>query len=190
MIAEAKPRWVIRTGTGGGIGDDTQVGDVLVSQRATFDCEIERRNGDGYECAAPAPAGDFATAESLFSANAGFLPATNDHPPQVAPAASAQTGALATDFFGFEDTTNYYGLQGHGGLSEMGDAVLGLVCSSLGNETARYSFVRNVSDPRIAADDLTIEAQKKVAADIYEAHGRWSTVCSALTRRVIIADLN
>jgi hypothetical protein len=95
-----------------------------------------------------------------------------------------------TDFFGFDDSTNYYGLQGRGALSEMGDAVLGKVCAALGDAAPHYSLVRNVSDPQIAAEQQSIAQQAAVAADIYKTYGRWSTVCSAITCWAIIAGLH
>ena len=44
----------------------------------------------------------------------------------------AQTGIVTTDFFGFDNSANTYGLQGKGDLSEMGDAIARLVCDDLG----------------------------------------------------------
>jgi hypothetical protein len=118
-IADTKPRWVISTGTGGGIGADTMVGDVLVSPWVTFDCkrQFKKLNGDSYQCPTPAPVDRFAEAETLFGANAQFLPATNSRPPKIITARSADTGILTTDFFGFDDSDNTYQLQGHSGLS-------------------------------------------------------------------------
>ena len=87
-----------------------------------------------------------------------------------------------TDFFGFDTSDDHYGLQGHGFVSEMGDAVLGLVTKrmkSVGKPTPRWLAVRNVSDPQIKAEG-TIQDQAHVAAQIYKGYGRWSTVCSAI----------
>lgn len=191
IIADVGPRWVITTGTGGGIGPDCEVGDVLVSPWVSFDCRrnFKELNGRSYHCPTAAPTGRFPQTNSLFQANAGFLPATNTRPPRITTIADADAGVLTTDFFGFDDTTNTYRLQGHGGLSEMGDAVLGMVCAQLPNPPA-YTAVRNVSDPQIAAGTLSIAAQATIAADIYKTYGRWSTVCSAITCWAIVADLS
>ena len=43
---------------------------------------------------------------------------------------------VTTDFFGFDTSDNHYKLQGLGDVSEMGDAVLGLVVSADGRERA------------------------------------------------------
>jgi hypothetical protein len=70
----------------------------------------------------------------------------------------------------------------------MGDAVLGLVCQDLGPDAPKYVVVRNVSDPQIDSANLTLAEQKQLAATIYQAYGRWSTVCSAIVCWAIIAD--
>ena len=71
----------------------------------------------------------------------------------------------------------------------MGDAVLGMVCKQLGAKAPAYSIVRNVSDPQIASNGLPISQQAQLAADIYKAYGRWSTVCSAIVCWAIVASL-
>ena len=87
---------------------------------------------------------------------------------------------VTTDFFGFDTSDNHYNLQGLGDVSEMGDAVLGLVASELGPAAPRWLAVRNVSDPQIKADGLTFKQQAEIAAQIYKGFGRWSSVCSAI----------
>jgi hypothetical protein len=88
---------------------------------------------------------------------------------------------LTTDFFGFDTSDNHYKLKGLGDVSEMGDAVLGLVASEMTDTPPRYLAIRNVSDPEIKADGLTLRQQAAIAAQIYKGFGRWSSVCSAIT---------
>jgi hypothetical protein len=71
----------------------------------------------------------------------------------------------------------------------MGDAVLGMVCDELGPKAPRYTIVRNVSDPQINSHALTLRQQATIAADIYKAYGRWSSVCSAIVCWAIAAGL-
>jgi nucleoside phosphorylase len=191
IIEDCKPKWVLTTGTGGGIGPQTEVGDVLVSRFVTFDCkrEFKALNGDSYVSPQDAPSGLFKQAKSLFAANAGFLPPDNTRGPEILSAAGAPAGILTTDFFGFDNTANTYELEGKGGLSEMGDAVLGMVCKQLGAKAPRYAIVRNVSDPQIDSKNLTIAEQTKLAANIYKGYGRWSSVCSAIVCWAIVAGL-
>jgi nucleoside phosphorylase len=191
IIEDCKPAWVITTGTGGGIGRSFEVGDVIVSRFVTFDCknEFRRLDGDSYASPHDPPLTRFHEAESLFEANAEFLPPGNARKPKIVLADRAATGILTTDFFGFDNSDDTYGLQGKGDLSEMGDAVLGMVCQQLGTDAPAYVIVRNVSDPEISSAGLTLRQQTKLAADIYKAYGRWSSVCSAIACWAIVAGL-
>jgi hypothetical protein len=191
IIDDVRPSLVITTGTGGGIGPTEEVGDVVVSPFVTFSCRgpFKPLDGKTYRSSATFPAGQFTQAESLFSANAGFLPKDNTRPPTIVTSTSPQTGILTTDYFGFDNSANTYGLQGHGDLSEMGDAVLGMVCERRPKTAPAYVIVRNVSDPQIAAGGLTIREQAKIAADIYKGFGRWSSVCSAIVCWAIVAGM-
>ena len=90
-----------------------------------------------------------------------------------------------TDFFGFDTSDDHYRLQELGDVSEMGDAVLGLVGSRM-RKPPRWIMVRNVSDPQIKAEG-TLKEQAELAAQIYKAFGRWSSICSAIVCWALIA---
>jgi nucleoside phosphorylase len=191
IIEDCRPSWVITTGTGGGIGPDLEVGDVIVSRFVSFDCQkqFKKLNGESYACQTQAPSEKFAMAGSLFDVNSPMLPKDNSRPPKIFSATAFDSGILTTDFFGFDNTANTYGLEGKGDLSEMGDAVLGMVCQDLGGDAPSYVVVRNVSDPQIDSAGLTLEAQTKLAAGIYQGYGLWSTICSAIVCWAIVAGL-
>jgi nucleoside phosphorylase len=191
IIQDCRPSWVITTGTGGGIGPDFEVGDVIVSRFVSFDCQRQFKefNGESFACQTQAPSEKLAMAGSLFAANSPMLPKDNRRPPKIFSATGSDSGILTTDFFGFDNTANTYGLEGKGDLSEMGDAVLGMVCQDLGADAPSYVVVRNVSDPQIDSAGLTLEAQKKLAAGIYQGYGLWSTICSAIVCWAIVAGL-
>jgi hypothetical protein len=70
-------------------------------------------------------------------------------------------------------------------VSEMGDAMLGLVVSKL-TSPPHWVAVRNVSDPQIKAVG-TLKEQATLAAQIYKGFGRWSSVCSAIVCWALIA---
>ncbi|HMF15991.1 MAG TPA: hypothetical protein VKE98_02240 [Gemmataceae bacterium] len=72
-----------------------------------------------------------------------------------------------------------------GDVSEMGDAVLGLVAGEI-EKPPRWIAVRNVSDPQIKAVG-TLKQRAALAAQIYKGFGRWSTVCSAIVCWALIA---
>jgi len=185
IIHEVQPSLVLTTGTAGGIGPDVEVGDVVVSRIVRFDCQRWLNHppyaGFHYENGAPST-GKFSAAKTLFNANASQLPSDNKRPPEiiiVAPGA-LNDAVLTTDFFGFDTSSDHFHLQGLGSVSEMGDAILGLVAQNLGAAAPSCFAVRNVSDPQIASDHLTIEQQDHLAGQIYKTYGRWSSVCSAI----------
>jgi nucleoside phosphorylase len=193
IITEVQPELVITTGTGGGIGAHCEVGDVVVSPLVRFDCikKFKREpfaKADYFSKAANTT--HFATAQALFAANAGQLPQDNTRSPQIQICApdTLPDSIVTTDFFGFDNTANTYKLQGLGALSEMGDAVLGLAASQFA-AAPTWLAIRNVSDPQIKSDGLTLKQQGDMATQIYKGFGRWSSICSAITCWASIAAL-
>ena len=185
IISEVQPRLVITTGTAGGIGAGAQVGDVVVSPVVRFDCTSKFKAepfAQAHYSNGAANAAQFPIANELFAANAGQLPTDNTRPPAITVNAPEALTAcvVTTDFFGFDTSDNHYALQGLGAVSEMGDAVLGLVASDLGAAAPAWLAIRNVSDPQIKADGLTLKQQAAMAAQIYKGFGRWSSICSAI----------
>jgi Phosphorylase superfamily len=191
IVTETQPKLVITTGTAGGIGKQFEVGDVVVSPIVRFDCtakfKAEPFHAAHYSSVAP-KAKYFATAKKLFKANSGQLPKDNTRPPKIVRVGASALAAsvLTTDFFGFDTSDDHYHLQGLGDVSEMGDAVLGLVAKEIGNSAPRWVAVRNVSDPQIEAEG-TLRQQASLAAQIYKGFGRWSSVCSAIVCWALIA---
>jgi len=124
----------------------------------------------------------FAQAKTLFKANAGQLPKDNTRAPKifVTKPDGLSSSVVTTDFFGFDTSDNHFQLQGLGDVSEMGDAILGLVAHDMGDKAPRWLAIRNVSDPQIKAEG-TLRQQEQIAAQIYKGFGRWSSVCSAIT---------
>ncbi len=186
IISDCRPKWVITTGTGGGIGADAQVGDVVVSRFVTFDPGGADPALQPFDCAADAPHSRFGEASGLFAPNSGFLPSTNTRAPKIVRSASAATGVLTTADFEYDDTANTFHLKGKGDICEMGDAVLGSVCQSLGAAAPDYAAIRNVSDPEVDSSDPDAGA---LADYIYEHFGRWSSVCSAIVCWAVVAAL-
>jgi len=103
---------------------------------------------------------------------------------------SADDTIVTTDFFGFDTSDNHFKLQGLGDVSEMGDAVLGMVAQELGTQAPAWIAIRNVSDPQIKAEGgMTINQEGDLADKIYKAYGRWSSVCSAVVCWAAVAAL-
>ncbi len=184
IIEEVQPKLVLTTGTAGGIGKKFEVGDVIVSPIVRFDCTAKFKakpfHAAHYSSVA-ATRKFFSAAKKLFKANSGRLPPENTRQPQIvtSPPDGLSSSVVTTDFFGFDTSNDHYHLQGLGFVSEMGDAVLGLVTNEMGADAPRWVAVRNFSDPQIKAEG-TLRDQAKLAAQIYKGFGRWSSVCSGI----------
>jgi nucleoside phosphorylase len=196
IIEETAAKLVITTGTAGGIGAQTLLGDVIVTKSVQFDCKktfakspfAKATYSDG---ALPsANAARFALAdESLLPANATRLPQAPRAPRIVPDTAATPATVLTTDFFAFDDTTDHYGLRAYNQQAravEMGDAVLGLVCAEDLSDPPQWAIVRNASDPQIDGS-ASLEEQAGEAAHIYEKYGYWTTVGSAIACWALIA---
>ena len=188
-----QPKLVITTGTAGGIGKQFEVGDVVVSPIVRFDCTAKFKSKpfrQAHYSSSAAKSTHFAVARKLFKANAAQLPKDNTRHPKIVKVSTRGLSAsvVTTDFFGFDISDNHYKLQGLGDVCEMGDAVLGLVASKMGKKAPRWVAVRNVSDPQIKADGMTLREQAQLAAQIYKGFGQWSSVCSAITCWALIAS--
>jgi len=191
LIDEVRPRLVLTTGTAGGIGKQFEVGDVVVSPIVRFDCTAKFKREPfalaHYSSVAPKKS-HFPVARTLFKHNADQLPKDNTRPPRIisVPVNGLKSSVVTTDFFGFDTSDDHYHLQGLGDVSEMGDAVLGLVCSRMQANAPRWLAIRNVSDPQIKAEGTTSQ-QAEIAAQIYKGFGRWSSVCSAIVCWALVA---
>src|SRR6202011_1125631 len=149
IIAEVRPKLVLTTGTAGGIGKQFEVGDVIVSPIVRFDCLTKFKREpfhNAHFTSTAAKRTHFATARALFKTNAAQLPKDNTRLPRIINVSTTALGSsvVTTDFFGFDTSDNRYHLRGLGDVSEMGDAVLGLVASRLPHPP-RWLAVRNVS---------------------------------------------
>jgi nucleoside phosphorylase len=189
MIKQVKPKLVITTGTAGGIGASTNLGDVIVSPKVRWDATTKfksqpwakksytSRNGKKLITSA---APHLEVAQQLFAANAGHLPA--------GPVPAVINGdVITTDFFAFDDLSDAYGLRKFDGTAravEMDDAALGLACTQLSHRPVWVS-ARNASDPEMNGSSLAVE--DKAAAAIYRKYGYWTTVNSAVVCWALIA---
>jgi|HubBroStandDraft_2_1064218.scaffolds.fasta_scaffold30634_2 nucleoside phosphorylase len=191
MIGEVAPRLVVTTGTAGGIDADTDLGDVVVTSTVRFDCTKRFEHAPFAQATYtdPAvhlpPAHDPAAMDALFAANSARIPAGN--PARI----WTGTQVITTDFFAFDDTTDFYGLRAADPAAravEMGDAVLGLVATTDLADPPPWVIIRNASDPQIDGS-LTLAQQAATAARIYEKYGYWTTVNSAIVTWSAITDL-
>jgi len=185
-----QPKVFITTGTGGGIGSDVALGDVVIAGQTRFDCATQFRNDPWHDAVfktSPVPAACTASiTPALTKVNAARIP--NARPtPKIC--ASSQGTIVMTDFFGFDDSTDYYKLQGLGQVCDMGDAMVGMALQPFSN--TQWFAIRNASDPQIPNPDHNIEAASKQASEIYSQYATLTTAASVIaTWAVIDAIIN
>jgi nucleoside phosphorylase len=196
MIGQVQPRLVITTGTAGGIGATTLLGDVIVSSRVRWDA-TKRFEDQPWAHAAYTSSGTQPAHTHLPTAQQTLIPvnATTHLPPaQRTPAiltdtTTDPTSVISTGFFAFDDARDSYGLrtyQPDAKAVEMDDAALGLACTDLADPPPWIS-VRNASDPQMNAPTLAEETTQATA--IYEKYGYWTTIGSAITCWALTAGL-
>ena len=191
-IAQAiEPKVFITTGTGGGIGKDVVLGDVIIAGRTRFDCvtqfKKESWHSNSYATSAlPEGALDAITPE-LTKVNASRIAGGRAIPKIWA---SGEDTVVTTDFFGFDDSTDYYHLEGPGVRAcDMGDAMVGDAMQEI--SSIKWYSIRNASDPQIPNPSNNIQAAKHQAGEIYLEYGAFTTAASAIaTWAVIDASFN
>ncbi len=193
LVRAVEPKLVITTGTAGGIGEQTQLGDVCVTNGAKFNCQKEFKQEPfaqaTYTGAQWSPGGQMSSCAGLLAVNAKELRPVATRDPEVA-AVIGKPGVETIDFFGFADATDYYGVASNdpdARNEEMDDATLPLALGDI-KSTVPWLSIRNASDPQVAHME-TIEEEKKWAEEIYEKYGYWTTVGSAIACWAAIADL-
>lgn len=194
MIADVEPKLVITTGTAGGIGAATVLGDVFVVGTAKFNCTKDFKSKPWAQQSFTSPVtptegrSTQEANETLLAVNASRLPkAETPRPPQITVGGQVET----VDYFAFADTDDSYGVVKNDPLAhteEMDDATLPLALSTVPNPPEWLS-IRNASDPQVPSSLGDLEAQKKWASKIYEKWGYLTTVGSAIACWAVIADL-
>jgi nucleoside phosphorylase len=195
IIREVQPSLIITTGTAGGIGMSTVLGDVFVCANAKFNCtkmfKHEKWAQQGFTSV------EDAMAYPLHPSLADLVPI---NAPKLQPIATrdpvvTQGGDVETvDYFGFDDTDDSYHIvsndpEAH--TEEMDDATLWQAIAEMswddGLSEPQTLSVRNASDPEVPSSIGTLEEQSKWASHIYEKYGYWTTIVSALTVWALIA---
>jgi len=219
IIKEVTPELVLTVGTSGGVYEDHDLGDVVVTRAAKFrlsdEFKNEAFNDKSYKSEWTIPTSRFAEAETLMAKFADKLVEPSLGPPSkhypwngglIKPRANVPDiklegrdmpnfhPILTTDYFEFGTSKNR--LDNEGCAVEMGDAVLGLVANELGGAAPNWAVVRNLSDPQINGDLPTrpefprdLDMQAHWAVWYYQAYGYWTSVMGALTTWGIIAGL-
>jgi hypothetical protein len=179
-----EPLLVITTGTAGGVGAGTQLGDIAVARAVRWDCEKQFAHEPWAQTAYPCSPLSLGQADALASI-APLVAANFDRIPAEYRTRPAQTWTqettVTTDFFAMGDTTDSYGLIKAAAdcrAVEMDDAACGLAISALTDPPTWFS-VRNASDP-VMDGTLPLAEQSKQASAIYEKWGYTTTIGSAI----------
>ena len=185
-IAQAvKPRLFITTGTAGAIGVEVLLGDVVVGGRVRFDCTGQFKNEPWHDASftpSPLPPGALAAiTPALLKVNASRVPNSRSTPRIW----HAPTDAIVTtDVFAFDDSTDYYKLEGLGRVCEMGDAMVAKAL--VGISGLSWLAIRNASDPQIPNPENNIEKADQQAAQIYAKYGGLTSAASVIATWAVI----
>jgi nucleoside phosphorylase len=198
LIAEVQPHTIITTGTGGAIGKEIKLGDVVVAGSARFKfvnyTKLSYANKT-YACTKYGASVFTKLSDKMLAANAGKLaPLSNGLPAIYYPGSKiANPAVVTTDAFLWDDVANSFGLQEMGNMVEMDAAAVGEAISEA-HSRARWVSVRNASDPQMncaGLDSYKLSCDGKTCQDIarciYEQYGQFTTVSSVLATWAIIA---
>ncbi len=184
IVQTIGPKILITTGTGGGIGKTTALGDVVIGPVVKFDCTTQFKNESWAKTAyksSPLPPGAIAAiTPELLDVNSARLPGSPTPKIRHSPTDSIVT----TDFFGFDDSTDFYKLEGLGRVCEMGDAMVAQALEA--SPTVKWYAIRNASDPQIDNSTGDIHAANKTAGQIYTKYGPFTTAGSAIATWAVL----
>jgi hypothetical protein len=180
-----EPKFFITTGTGGGIGADVKLGDVVVAGTVKFDCKHQFKSESWATASytpSPLPVGALAAmTPTLMSVNAARIPGARATPQIFS---SPGDAVVTTDVFAFDDSSDYFGLQGLGRACDMGDAMVANALQSF--KSLSWYSIRNASDPQIPNPNHDIEEANKQSALIYAKYGGLTTAASLIATWAII----
>ncbi|MGA2424097.1 MAG: hypothetical protein ABSG07_08850 [Terriglobales bacterium] len=185
VVQTVQPKLFITTGTGGGIGKQVELGDVVIAGHTKFDCVTQFKSepwATASYTTSPIPAGAIqAITPALTKVNASRIQGARPVPKLWDTAADT---IVTTDFFGFDDSTNYYKLQGLGQACDMGDAMVGNALKQFPD--MKWHAIRNASDPQIPNPSGNIEQAKQEAGQIYSKYGAFTTAASVIATWAVI----
>jgi len=187
LLNTIRPKTLITTGTGGGIGKDVLLGDVVIASATRFFCTTQFKNepwkSASFQTSALPSAAVSAITPQLTQINAAKIQGGRAEPKfWHGPGANIVT----TDFFGFDDSTDHYKLRGLGRVCDMGDAMIGFVMHGFPQVT--WYAIRNASDPQIPNPSGDMAAAKHEAGQIYSKYGAFTTAASVIATWAILAN--
>lgn len=192
VILTVKPKLLITTGTGGGIGADVKLGDVIIAGQTLFDCRhlfaSEPWAHQSYSTTPISAKALGLITPDLLRVNAARIatatPIAGRSEPKIWSGASATI--VTTDKFAFDTSSNQpFQLHGLGQACDMGDAMVGQVMNAQG---VSWYAIRNASDPQIPDPaGVTYKDADKEAGNIYRNYGAFTTAGSLIACWAIIS---
>jgi hypothetical protein len=200
VIAETGAKLIITTGTGGGVGSNVLLGDVIIAEQTVFDCTTKFKrepfHSDSYGTSQLPPNPMKRVSAEMLRPNADRVskakyPSHQDGLPAFfySGSAIASPKIVTTDFFAFDNTTDTNGLQELGNVCDMGDASLGLALSQLPSDARpKWAAIRNASDPQMDGS-LSSKVQNRTAGTIYKRYGSFTTAASVIATWSLICEI-
>jgi hypothetical protein len=196
MIQTVNPTVFITTGTGGGIGGDVKLGDVVVAGKTLFDCRYQFKNEPWRNMPytttpASAKALDLITS-GLLAVNGAKVASASPIPGRAQPKiwSGEAVTIVTTDKFAYDTANNQpYQLQGLGQACDMGDAMVGQVMSTDQFKTKSWYAIRNASDPQMPVPpDKGFKDVDSESNYIYTTYGAITSAASVIASWAIIAS--
>ena len=192
IATDTGAKLVITTGTAGGAGEGTVLGDINIATavHADFTRRLAGHPWSQEEWATTALSGEQqemlgpSVLPALLAANAGQLP--KEYAPRAPQAWYGHT--VSCDFFAFADETDHYGLLAYDPEIrdvEMDDAAIALGVLGM-DQPPMLAVSRNASDPVMSNAS---RADAELAEEIYEKWGYTTTIGSAIGCWALIAGL-
>jgi hypothetical protein len=193
MMGTVKPKVFITTGTGGAIGNEVKLGDVVIAAKTLFDCRYQFKNEDwAHKFYGTSPLPDRALAlmtPELLKVNASAVAAAHPIPGRAQPEiwSGPETTIVTTDIFAFDTSNNQpYQLAGLGQACDMGDAMVGKTLGGLG--PISWYAIRNASDPQIPVPpNPPYPTPDQESNSIYASYGAITSAASVIATWAILA---
>jgi nucleoside phosphorylase len=194
VLGTVHPKVFITTGTGGAIGKEVLLGDVVIAGQTLFDCQHQFKNESfAHKSYSTTPISEQALAlisPKLLHVNSTRIATATPIPGRATPKVwSGSTATIVTtDVFAY-DTSNGepYHLQKLGQACDMGDAMVGQVMEEF--KLVSWYAIRNASDPQMPVPpDAPYKDPGDESDYIYATYGGITSAASIIASWAIVAS--
>jgi hypothetical protein len=180
-----RPKVFITTGTGGAIGKDVLLGDVVIAPKIKFDCYTQYKDRPFHDqefATSGLPAGMLTNMPNdILKVNGARVDGGNAVPKMWADTDSC---IVTTDTFAYDNAQNTDHLQGLGRACDMGDAMVAMALNGIPG--LQFYAIRNASDPQMSVPDKDQPDITKTSFGIYNYWGGVTTAASVIATWCII----